>query len=125
MNDTTFCHLLEPWMATGANKLIVTITEGSVVFRVIDVPASQYRTGYVSVTPGSFKRLGISGNWYGESVRTCFAEVTPTGTPVYEVTRFNQNTPFLSAFNLPPEIRQAIYDDRDLPLGSFENHIWY
>jgi hypothetical protein len=111
-------------MATGARQLLITVPSGSGVFRVIDIPGAQYQTGYVSTSPGSFKGLGESGNWYGSPIKTCFAEVEPTGTPVYEATRFRQNTPFLSAFNLPNEIQQALYDDRDLPAGSYsKSHI--
>ncbi|MBI4327992.1 MAG: hypothetical protein HY674_22405 [Chloroflexi bacterium] len=111
-------------MSTGAHQLLLTVPAGSGVFRLIDIPGAQYQTGYVSTSPGSFKELGESGNWYGTTIKTCFAEVEPCGVPVYEVTKFKQDTPFLSAFNLPSEIQQAIYDDRDLPSGSYsKSHI--
>lgn len=119
MNDAAFRSLLQPWMVTGAQQLIVTVPQGSGVFRVIDLPSAQYQTGYVSTSPGSFKMLGESGNWYGTEIKTCLLEVGPTGRPVYEATRFRQNTPFLSAFNLPAEIQQAVYEDRDLIPGAY------
>lgn len=119
MDDLTFRNLLDPWMRTGAQQLLFTVPSGSGVFRVIDIPGAQYQTGYVSISPGSFKARGETGNWYGAAIKTCFAEVEPQGNPVFEAIKFNQDTLFLSAYNLPMEMQRAIYEDRDLPSGSY------
>ena len=119
MTNTDFRASLEPWMATGAKQLIATLPSGSGIFRVIDIPAAQYQTGYVSSSAGSFKALGESGNWYGTNIKTCFAEVNPAGNPVYEVTKFREDVPFLDMFILPRKIVQAIYEDRHLPIDSY------
>lgn len=119
MDNQTFAALLDSWMRTGAHQLIYSLPLGSGMCRLVDVPESEYATGYVSCGEGSCKPSGINANWYGTDFPTAFAESKPTGTPIYEVTKFLQDTPVLNLYNLPIELRAAIHDDRDLTLGRF------
>lgn len=114
MDNESFSYKLDQWMSTGHHQLITYIPEGSGVFRLIGVAPDVYQTGFASVAVGSFKEACVSGNWAGTSLQTSFAEAHPTGTPIYEVTRFTQSTPVLNAFNLPFEFQEAIYSDKDL-----------
>jgi hypothetical protein len=115
MDNNSFSDMLNPWMATGSKQLVTYIPSGSGVYRLVDVPPEQYQTGFTSTAVGSFKNLCESGNWGGSDINTCFAEAGPTGIPIYEVTQFTQDTPVLTAFNLPEVAQRAIYEDRFLP----------
>ncbi len=124
MDDETFRTTLEPWMANNARFLLTTVESGSGVFRVIDIPGAKYQTGFISTSPGSFKEAGKSGNWYGTTVETGFVEVDPQENVFYEVTQFKQDTPFLTAHQLPDIFKEEIEGDKNLPDGRFsKSHI--
>ena len=120
MDNHIFRTDLAGWMQTGAGQLLNTFPAGSGIFRIIDIPESKYQTGFVSTSAGSFKKLGESGNWYGDAMHVPFAEVRPTGMPIYEVTRFRTDIPVLDVHALPVNFQNAIYEDRDLPADSFK-----
>lgn len=115
MDDATFSGIAGEWMPTGANQLKMMLSSGSGICRLVDVPATTYETGFVSPKIGSFKQALESGNWGGTDWTTCLAESQPTGTPIYEVTRFDADMPAINGFGLPQELIDAIYADKDLP----------
>jgi hypothetical protein len=124
MDDHTFTAQLDSWMSTGAFQLIHVLPSSSGMCRLIDLYESEYKTGFTSFGEGSFKPSGIGSNWYGTDFLTAFAENKPTGSPIYEVTRFLQDVPVLNMYNLPVELRAAIHEDRDLISGRFsKSHI--
>lgn len=113
------------WAATGCNQLLGTIPEGSGICRTVGVSSEKYDVGFVSIKGGSYKREGISGNWYttDQKFELAKTEARVSGQCIYERLEFNQNSPFLNCHNLPDKLNRAIYEDRDLPSGCFEKSL--
>jgi hypothetical protein len=124
MNDLEFRTALEQWAVTGCAQLLGTIPDGSGICRVVDMPASRYSVAYVSAAEGSFKEGGERGNWYATHFQLARTEAKITGSCIYEYSKMNQATPVLDCHRLPAPIVNAIYDDKDLPVGLYEkSHI--
>lgn len=115
MDDATFSGIAGDWMPTGATQLKTILPSGSGICRSVDVPPQSYETGFVGTGVGSFKQALESGIWGGTDWATCLDERPPTGIPIYEVTRFDADMPAINGFNLPQELIDAIYADKDLP----------
>lgn len=107
------------WLNASGNSLVDYLPSGSGICREVTVHPEEYYTGYVSTGEGSFKQSGQSGNWYGTSFTVAHAEVRPTGMPIYEYSRLNQNTPVWNMYNLPEPFLAAVHSDRDLGSGQF------
>ena len=124
MNNADFRIAMEQWACTGCSQLLGTIPSGSGICRAVDDSQSKYCLAYVSTGAGSFKRAGESGNWYASFFQLAKTEAKITGSCVYEYSRLNQVTPVLDCHLLPQPLVQAIYEDRNLPLSSFDkSHI--
>lgn len=122
MNNQEFRQSFEQWAATGCSQLLDTIPKGSGICRTVGITPEKYNVGFVSVGGGSYKKEGISGNWYtsDQQFELAKTEARISGQCIYERSTFNQDSPFLNCHYLPDELNQAIYDDRDLPSGCFD-----
>src|ERR1041384_2236455 len=110
------------WLNASGNSLLDYLPSGSVICREVTVKPEDYCTGYVSTAGGSFKQPGQSGNWYGTSFHVADAEGRPTGLPIYEYSRLNQNTPVWNMHKLPEPFLAAIGADRNLESGQFDKY---
>ncbi|MFN3243845.1 MAG: hypothetical protein ACE37K_20220 [Planctomycetota bacterium] len=119
MKDDDFRARLQEWLPSNHTKLLGELPAHSGLYRIVDVAADTYRTGYVSTNPGSYKTGAESGNWYGTDFLVAEAEVRPTVLPVFEVSCLLQGTPVLDMHGLPQDLADALYEDRDLPSGSY------
>jgi hypothetical protein len=86
----------------------------------VSVEPKSYNPAFVSTKPGSFKESGFSGNWYAQDFTLAALEARPSGECVYEVSRLSQDTPVANIYGLPGPFLDAIYQDRDLPVVSYE-----
>lgn len=122
MNNQEFKQNFEQWAAISCSQLLDTIPEGSGICRTVGVPPEKYDVGFVSVAGGSYKKEGVSGNWYttDQQFELAKTEAKISGECIYERSTFDQNSPFLNCHNLPGELNRAIYEERDLPTGCFD-----
>ena len=124
MQNNEFQSGVFQWLSTGAAALIQTLPSGSGICRLVNVPADKSSIAYVSTKPGSFKMSGDKGNWYTQNFKIAASEVHQSGECVYEVSRLSQDTPVANMHRLPQPFLDAIYEDRDLPLVSYDkSHI--
>ena len=106
---------LSGWLAASGSHLSGIAASGTLCFRTVNLASfSVYGTGYVSTFGGSFKRIGESGNWYGDSPQTRDAEAPASGNSVYELWKLMRDTPVLDAQVLPSEYLSGIALDGGL-----------
>ena len=114
-----YIHQISGRLKASGNSLVDYLSAGTGLCREVAVAADKYWTGYVSTAGGSFKALGQSGNWYGTSFAVTDAEVQPTGRPIFDYSRLNQETPVWNMHKLPQPFLSAIAADASLGSGQF------
>ena len=114
-----YIHQISGWLKASGNSLLDYLPAGTSICREVTVEPEKYWTGYVSTAGGSYKHPGQSGNWYGTSFGVADAEVQPTGTPIYEYSRLNQDTPVWNMYKLPEPFLAAIAVDANIQSGKF------
>ena len=110
-----FTYNLSGWLTTSGTHLSGIAPSGTLCWRTVNLNLSgTYETGHVSTCGGSFKKVGESGNWYGDSAQTRDAEAPASGRSVYEVWKVSQDTSVLDVYCTPAQYLSGIATDGTL-----------